>query len=145
MIKIEATFIGKDSLGYKHGQPYKLQLGEDKSTVICREDGSGSCSYESLSSFMKNWNNISHLPDSLRDTITENKINEGKFIFKRKLFEKFPSGKYKFNTSKHPFWVYETEYKRFYESLKKIVDQKRMLILTEEDRAFNYSAQYVFP
>ena len=55
---ITAKFIGKDSLGYKHGQIYQL-YAYYHSSRISRLDGSDVCSYESLYSFLKNWQILS--------------------------------------------------------------------------------------
>ena len=54
---IEATFTGTNSLGYENGKSYELQL-EPKSMSIARPDGFGEYEYESLYSFMKNWDKI---------------------------------------------------------------------------------------
>lgn len=54
---ISATFIGKDSLGYRHGATYKLLLTKLSIKVYnTREDGE--CEYESLGAFLRNWTNI---------------------------------------------------------------------------------------
>lgn len=57
-MKIQATFTGKDSLGYENGKEYQLKIAEAKGMTIERIDGTGKCPYQSLSSFLKNWNNI---------------------------------------------------------------------------------------
>lgn len=54
---IKATFTGTNSAGYENGKSYDLQL-EPKSMFITRPDGTGECEYESLFSFMVNWDNI---------------------------------------------------------------------------------------
>lgn len=61
---IRATFTGANSLGYKTGKEYELRLSDRhsffdwKSFSISRIDGSGKCPYESIYSFLKNWDNI---------------------------------------------------------------------------------------
>lgn len=62
---IVATFIGKtNSLGYVTGQRYRLRLLSYKGMQINRVDGtkngSGLCPYESLSAFIRNWDDIKH-------------------------------------------------------------------------------------
>lgn len=52
---INATFIGTNSLGYEKGKKYDLKL--DGST-ICRLDGTGKCTYQSIRAFLSNWYNI---------------------------------------------------------------------------------------
>ena len=54
---IEATFKGTNSLGYENGKSYELKL-EPQSMSIVRPDGFGQCEYQSLHSFMKNWDNV---------------------------------------------------------------------------------------
>lgn len=56
MKRFKARFIGEDgSLGYKNGEIYNLQM---IGMIIQRTDGKGTCTYESLSSFLKNWTDI---------------------------------------------------------------------------------------
>lgn len=55
---IEATFIGTPSLGYKTGSKYKLIIPDFRGMTIKRLDGTGTCPYQSLSVFLKNWTNI---------------------------------------------------------------------------------------
>ena len=57
-MKIKATFTGTNSLGYEKGKEYQLKIAEAKGMTIERADGTGRCPYQSLSSFLKNWNNI---------------------------------------------------------------------------------------
>jgi hypothetical protein len=57
-IRISARFIGKDSLGYIHGKDYNLLLDKYRGMTIRREDKTGVCTYNSLSSFLRNWDNI---------------------------------------------------------------------------------------
>lgn len=62
---LNAQFIGKNSLGYKTGRTYTLEVLEfswfDKfrlgvSLKIRRvRDGAGDCPYTSMQSFLKNW------------------------------------------------------------------------------------------
>lgn len=55
---ITATFTGTNSLGYEIGKEYKLKISDLQGVSIKRLDNSGKCVYQSLSSFLKNWNNI---------------------------------------------------------------------------------------
>jgi len=55
---ITAKFKGTNSLGYEKGKEYKLNVANNHGTIIERLDGSGKCEYTSLSSFLKNWDNI---------------------------------------------------------------------------------------
>jgi hypothetical protein len=55
---IKAKFTGTNSLGYETGKEYELKIYDVKGISVRRNDGSGKCVYESLSSFFKNWTNI---------------------------------------------------------------------------------------
>jgi hypothetical protein len=55
---IKAKFTGTTSLGYEKGKEYNLKISDIKGISVRRDDGSGKCIYESLSSFFKNWTNI---------------------------------------------------------------------------------------
>lgn len=55
---IIATYTGTNSLGYENGKEYHLKLAETRGMSIKRLDGTGTCPYESISAFLKNWNNI---------------------------------------------------------------------------------------
>lgn len=55
---ITATFRGTDSLGYRKGKTYLLEIFPTDKMTIRRLDGTGVCTYQSLLSFLKNWNNI---------------------------------------------------------------------------------------
>lgn len=56
---ITARFTGvNNSLGYKNGEEYKLKVANKKGMSIQAITGTGKCVYESLSAFLKNWNNI---------------------------------------------------------------------------------------
>lgn len=55
---ITATFVGKNSLGYENGKEYHLKIADSQGILIKRLDGTGQCPYQSLSAFLKNWNNI---------------------------------------------------------------------------------------
>ena len=57
-MKISATYTGTNTLGYENGKEYQLKIANIKGMSIQRLDGTGQCPYESLSSFLKNWNNI---------------------------------------------------------------------------------------
>jgi hypothetical protein len=57
-MKIKATFIGSNSLGYEHGKDYELKIINVGGISIQRLDGTGRCPYTSLSTFLNNWNNI---------------------------------------------------------------------------------------
>ena len=54
-MKIEATFIGKDSLGYSNNRRYTLIVN---GSTIKRESGLGVCKYQSVEAFLKNWKDI---------------------------------------------------------------------------------------
>jgi hypothetical protein len=55
-MKIQATFVGENSLGYEKGVTYRLKLiSFDR---IRREDGSGICAYDTIIAFLNNWDNI---------------------------------------------------------------------------------------
>lgn len=66
-MRIKATFIGADSLGYEHGKTYTLELvehdllervlGGTKLHVV-RVDGTGKCPYTNIKTFLKNWTDI---------------------------------------------------------------------------------------
>jgi hypothetical protein len=76
-MKIIATFIGTDSLGYEHGKIYVLKIWDNSTSkfsrilshgllheppiAICREDGAGFCPYQTIETFLQNWNNIKHI------------------------------------------------------------------------------------
>jgi hypothetical protein len=60
-MEIEATFIGENSLGYEKGKKYLLKILFRPSIGISRMDGSGVCTYQSLKSFMLNWNYVVHV------------------------------------------------------------------------------------
>ncbi|TDD77165.1 hypothetical protein [Flavobacterium caseinilyticum] len=70
-MEIKAKFTGTNSLGYENGKEYELKLSDIKSLSINRLDGTGKCPYESLSSFLKNWNIISSAKLSV---IEQNKV-----------------------------------------------------------------------
>ncbi len=55
---ITAKFVGTDSLGYLHGEFYELEIADESGISIKRDDGGGTCVYQSLSAFLKNWDNI---------------------------------------------------------------------------------------
>jgi hypothetical protein len=55
---ITATFTGTNSLGYENGKEYQLKVANMQGIYVRRLDGTGKCQYESLSAFLKNWNNI---------------------------------------------------------------------------------------
>lgn len=55
---IIATFTGINSLGYETGKEYESEIPSVKGFSIKRKDGTGKCVYESISSFLQNWNNI---------------------------------------------------------------------------------------
>jgi hypothetical protein len=58
MLKINAKFTGRNSLGYENGKRYDLVVANKGSMLIRRKDGSGTCPYSSLSAFLKNWDDI---------------------------------------------------------------------------------------
>lgn len=55
-------FTGQNSLGYEKGKRYILKLADSLGVSIERTDGTGKCVYQSLSAFMKNWDNIVSAP-----------------------------------------------------------------------------------
>lgn len=55
---ITATFTGTDSLGYENGKEYQLKVENFQGISVRRLEGTGKCPYQSLSAFLKNWNNI---------------------------------------------------------------------------------------
>ena len=55
---ITATFTGTNSLGYGNGKEYQLKVAMMQGMSVRRLDGTGKCPYQSLSAFLKNWNNI---------------------------------------------------------------------------------------
>ena len=55
---IIATFTGVNSLGYENGKEYKLKIVNLRGISVKRLDGGGECPYQSLSAFLRNWNNI---------------------------------------------------------------------------------------
>ena len=55
---ITATFTGTNSLGYENGKEYQLKVANMQGMSVRRLDGTGKCPYQSLSAFLKNWNNI---------------------------------------------------------------------------------------
>ena len=55
---ITAIFTGANSLGYENGKEYKLKVANSQGISVKRLDETGKCLYQSLSSFLKNWNNI---------------------------------------------------------------------------------------
>jgi hypothetical protein len=62
---IKATFIGINSLGYEKDKEYSLKIANTKGTSVKRLDGKGKCDYESLSAFLKNWDNICVQSDAI--------------------------------------------------------------------------------
>jgi hypothetical protein len=58
---IKATFTGTNSLGFEKGKKYHLEIANIKGVSIHTLDGKVKCPYESLSAFLKNWNNITVL------------------------------------------------------------------------------------
>lgn len=57
-MKIQATFTGKNNLGYIKGHVYILNVGYNS---VIRLDESGYCIYNSIKSFLANWTDIKHL------------------------------------------------------------------------------------
>lgn len=55
---ITATFTGTNSLGYENGKEYQLKVANLQGVSVKRLDGTGKCPYQSLSAFLRNWNNI---------------------------------------------------------------------------------------
>ncbi len=54
-MRIKARFVGKDSLGYVHGQEYELLVARNS---ISRIDGNGVCPYDSIQAFLANWDDV---------------------------------------------------------------------------------------
>jgi hypothetical protein len=73
---IRATFIGRDTLGYKHGETYVLwiealswPIGSD--IRIHRLDSEGWCPYRNILTFLENWTDIQNMeggPDEVSAT-----------------------------------------------------------------------------
>lgn len=65
MKKVRAVFMGQDkSLGYEYGKAYTLFIKKGAardSILINKTDGSGDCIYESIISFLDNWDMINVL------------------------------------------------------------------------------------
>lgn len=70
--QLKARFIGRDSLGYKHGKVYQLfvydfdwfhKLINRWSIEVKRTDGTGFCPYRSLFTFLDNWEVIRNEKD----------------------------------------------------------------------------------
>lgn len=59
---IKATFVGKDSLGYKSGHSYLLILQESRVYnhvwIQRKDDLGGLCEYGSFIAFLNNWENL---------------------------------------------------------------------------------------
>lgn len=55
---ITAKFKGVNSLGYDHGKEYVLKVSQNLGHSVKRIDGTGKVRYQSISSFLKNWDNI---------------------------------------------------------------------------------------
>lgn len=56
---IRARFTGKNkSLGYITNEFYELRLYDNSNLIRIEPTGVGLCSYNSLSSFLDNWDNI---------------------------------------------------------------------------------------
>lgn len=77
-----ARFIGNDSLGYKQGQQYKLKLmlsrrnASEGSVTIYRTDRTGGvCPYNSMVSFLRNWEDI-HLYEDEWKQLRKDFFNE---------------------------------------------------------------------
>jgi hypothetical protein len=64
-MKYKAIFIGKDgSLGYSHGKEYELYIQPatcSSGVLLQKRDGCGKCFYQSVVSFLKNWDCIRHI------------------------------------------------------------------------------------
>jgi hypothetical protein len=61
-MNIRATFIGTDSLGYVNNQEYTLKLNlRTFGKIIINKNTSQACVYNSVISFLKNWDNIKHI------------------------------------------------------------------------------------
>jgi hypothetical protein len=59
---VAATFTGLDgSCGFKKGKEYRLTLRHKKGDNICIEEdgGGGWCEYNSIVSFLENWDRVS--------------------------------------------------------------------------------------
>lgn len=64
---VQAKFKGRPSLGYVPGQIYILRVKNRLSMSIVRMDGTGYCPYQSLSAFLRNWDNIIHVEQNLKN------------------------------------------------------------------------------
>ena len=62
---IVATFIGQNnSLGYKNGHPYFLEIYQENhntTITIQRMNSQSICQYSSLLTFLENWKDISKI------------------------------------------------------------------------------------
>lgn len=55
-MRIKAKFVGKDSLGYVHGQEYELLV--ERHSIVKRAEGGGTCPYSSIGAFLANWDEV---------------------------------------------------------------------------------------
>lgn len=61
-IYIKAKYIGGvNKLGYVTGNVYRLRVSEYLGFTISRTDGEGVLKFENLSSFIRNWDEITHV------------------------------------------------------------------------------------
>lgn len=60
-MKIGAKFIGTNSLGFESNKSYILDIKQYNSMKIKVSNNINTCIYNSLSAFLRNWNNIKHL------------------------------------------------------------------------------------
>ena len=58
MIHFKATFIGNNSLGYENGKEYELKIADYGGVTIRSIDDKAKCPYQSISAFLRNWDNI---------------------------------------------------------------------------------------
>lgn len=63
-IKITATFVGGNSLGYVHDKQYEFEMCHTKEhgiMTVINENEDNEVIYESALSFLANWDNIKHI------------------------------------------------------------------------------------
>lgn len=51
-------FIGKDSMGYVHGNVYDIRIRTSLYEIILSCDGHSDCPYSSLKALAKNWKDV---------------------------------------------------------------------------------------
>ena len=58
-MKVQAIFIGTDSLGYVNKREYDLFLMQIREEIVIkRTDETGICLYDSMKKFLENWSTV---------------------------------------------------------------------------------------